>query len=84
MARVTVEDCLKIVPNRFELTLIAAKRSRDLAVGGEEPLVEPQGDKPTVIALREIAAGYTNFDKPEESIETMFAHEIKKSEDEVF
>lgn len=84
MARVTVEDCLKVIPNRFELTLIAAKRARDLAVGGAEPLVDPQGDKPTVIALREIAAGYTHFDRPEESIEMMFAREIKKSEDEVF
>lgn len=83
MARITVEDCLKVVPNRFELTLIAAKRARDLAVGeGQEALVDPQGDKPTVIALREIAAGYTSFNRPEESIETMFAREIKKSEEE--
>lgn len=81
MARVTVEDCLKVIPNRFELTLVAAKRARDLALNGEEALVDPQGDKPTVVALREIAAGHTNFDKPEESIETMFAREMQKSEE---
>lgn len=56
MARVTVEDCLKKIPNRFELTLVAAKRARMIAMGST-PLVDPERDKPTVIALREIAAG---------------------------
>lgn len=57
MARVTVEDCLKNVNNRFELVLIASKRARQLAKEGADPLVQPEGDKATVIALREIAAG---------------------------
>ena len=57
MARVTVEDCLENVDNRFELVMLATKRARQIAVQGAEPLVAPEGDKPTVIALREIAAG---------------------------
>ena len=56
MARITVEDCLRIIPNRFELTLAATYRARQLAQGGT-PLVEANRDKPTVVALREIAAG---------------------------
>ncbi|MDR1057735.1 MAG: DNA-directed RNA polymerase subunit omega [Coxiellaceae bacterium] len=60
MARVTVEDCLKNVSNRFELVLIASKRARQLAKEGKEPLVPPEGDKITVIALREIANGLIN------------------------
>ncbi len=56
MARVTVEDCLENVANRFELVKLASRRARQLAQG-KEPLVEPENDKPTVIALREIAAG---------------------------
>lgn len=57
MARVTVEDCLKHVENRFELVMVATKRARQLAVGGVQPLVEWENDKSTVVALREIAAG---------------------------
>lgn len=57
MARVTVEDCLDNVDNRFELVMLAAKRSRQLATGGKDPLVQEESDKPTVIALREIAEG---------------------------
>jgi DNA-directed RNA polymerase subunit omega len=57
MARVTVEDCLENVDNRFELVMLATKRARQIAVQGAEPLVPVEGDKPTVIALREIAAG---------------------------
>lgn len=57
MARVTVEDCLENVDNRFELVMLATKRARQIAVQGAEPLVAVEGDKPTVIALREIAAG---------------------------
>lgn len=58
MARMTVDDCLEIIPNRFQLTLVAAYRARQLA-NGSEPLVSTFGlkDKPTVLALREIAAG---------------------------
>ncbi len=56
MARITVEDCLDNVDNRFELVLLATKRARQIARGGE-PLVEESNDKSTVIALREIAEG---------------------------
>jgi len=57
MARVTVEDCLKNVKNRFELVLIASKRARELMLTGCEPKVDWDNDKATVVALREIAAG---------------------------
>lgn len=57
MARITVEDCLSAVDNRFELVMVASKRARALATGGKEPLVQEEGDKPTVLALREIAEG---------------------------
>lgn len=56
MARVTVDDALKLIPNRFELTLAAAYRARQLTLGAS-PLLEAERDKPTVIALREIATG---------------------------
>lgn len=56
MARVTVEDCLDNVDNRFDLVLVATRRARQL-VNGKEPLVAWEGDKPTVVALREIAEG---------------------------
>jgi DNA-directed RNA polymerase subunit omega len=54
MARITVEDCLGKVANRFQLVLLAAKRARQLAIGAE-PMLEWENDKPTVMALREIA-----------------------------
>src|SRR5699024_5988071 len=54
MARITVEDCLQVVGNRFELVLMATKRARQLA-NGAEPLLEVENDKPTVLALRGIA-----------------------------
>ena len=57
MARITVEDCLDNVDNRFELVMLAAKRARQIATQGKDPLVEEESDKPTVIALREIAEG---------------------------
>lgn len=57
MARVTVEDCLENVENRFELVMLATKRSRQIATGGKEPKVAWENDKPTVVALREIAGG---------------------------
>jgi len=56
MARITVEDCLKRIPNRFQLTLAATYRARQLAQGAT-PLIETIRDKPTVVALREVAAG---------------------------
>ncbi|HCS26218.1 MAG TPA: DNA-directed RNA polymerase subunit omega [Spongiibacteraceae bacterium] len=55
MARITVEDCLEHVDNRFDLVMIASKRARAIATGGKDPLVSEEGDKPTVLALREIA-----------------------------
>ncbi|MEO1247760.1 MAG: DNA-directed RNA polymerase subunit omega [Pseudomonadota bacterium] len=57
MARITVEDCLDNIHNIFEMVLVAAKRARRIAHGAE-PMVELENDKPTVIALREIAAGH--------------------------
>lgn len=58
MARITVEDCLHQVDNRFQLVLVASKRARELTRSGEEPHVEWDNDKATVVALREIAEGY--------------------------
>jgi DNA-directed RNA polymerase subunit omega len=62
MARITVEDCLNKIDNRFEMVLTATKRARQIA-NGADPLVEEQNDKPTVIALREIAAGLVDPDR---------------------
>lgn len=56
MARITVDDCLKRVPNRFQMTLAATYRARQLA-NGATPLVDAEKDKPTVVALRELALG---------------------------
>ena len=56
MARITVDDCIKFLPNRFELTLAATNRARQIT-SGAAPMLDPDRDKPTVIALREIAAG---------------------------
>jgi DNA-directed RNA polymerase subunit omega len=61
MARITVEDCLENVDNLFELVLVASKRARRLA-NGAEAYVEWENDKPTVVALREIAGGYVTRD----------------------
>ena len=57
MARITVEDCVAKIPNKFQLVLVAAKRARQLA-NGAEPMVPWENDKPTVVALREIAEGH--------------------------
>lgn len=62
MARITVEDCLDNVDNRFELVLTATKRARQIAHGAD-PLVEEDNDKPTVIALREIASGFIDAER---------------------
>lgn len=61
MARTTVEDCLEHVENRFQLVLVAAKRAREIALG-DDPMVELDNDKPTVLALREIAQGLVGPD----------------------
>ena len=84
MARLTVEDCLDNVDNRFELVLVAAKRARQLSMGAE-PLVELENDKPTVLALREIAEN--KIDKsvleeeivPQDDIEAMIEGELMQS-----
>ena len=77
MARLTIEDCLDTVDNRYNLVLLASQRARQIILGSE-PLVEEDNDKPTVIALREIAAGLVTpdnideidkFDEEEEFIE---------------
>ena len=81
MARLTVEDCLDHVDNRFELVLVAAKRARQLSMGAD-PLVELENDKPTVLALREIAEN--KIDKsvleeevvPQDDIEAMIEGEL--------
>jgi len=73
MARITVEDCLDHLDNRFDLVLMAAKRARQLA-NGVEPLLPRENDKPTVIALREIAENLITQDilhEPEESEESI-------------
>lgn len=59
MARITVEDCLEVVDNRFELVLMASRRARQLAKG-LEPTIDPDNDKPTVLALREIAGRHVD------------------------
>ena len=71
MARVTVEDCLKYVDTNYELVLKASKRARDIAEGAQ-PLVEEDGDKPVVIALREIADDVKAEDVLEAPAEMMF------------
>jgi DNA-directed RNA polymerase subunit omega len=84
MARLTVEDCLDYVDNRFELVLVAAKRARQLSMGAD-PLVELENDKPTVLALREIAEN--KIDKsvldqevvPQDDIEAMIEGELLQS-----
>ncbi|MCJ8274099.1 MAG: DNA-directed RNA polymerase subunit omega [Psychrosphaera sp.] len=62
MARVTVEDAVAAVGNRFDLILVASRRARQLATGGREALVDVQNDKPTVVALREIEAGLVTME----------------------
>ena len=57
MARITVEDCLQVVPSRFDLIIMASKRARQLTTTSRDPLVEWDNDKPTLVALREIEAG---------------------------
>lgn len=61
MARVTVDDCIKYIPNRFEMTLAAAYRARQISTGST-PKVDPEKDKPAVLALREISEGLTGAD----------------------
>lgn len=64
MARVTVEDCLEVIPNRFLLAMVAAKRAKQLYKGGEPLIDNKTGNKKVVVALREIAANRIEFDIP--------------------
>lgn len=80
MARVTVEDCLENVDNRFQLVLVATKRARQLSLGAQA-FVEEENDKPTVLALREIAEGHVTRDILDEQIEEEIL-EFMSEEDE--
>jgi len=82
MARITVEDCLDHVDNRFDLVLLATKRARQL-VNGVDPLLPWENDKPTVVALREIAAGLVDdavVNPPEEEVEIVIDEEMAAEE----
>lgn len=86
MARVTVEDCLENVDNRFELVLVAAKRARQIAMGAQ-PLLQEENDKPTVLALREIADNLVNAEILQEvepvSVEEELLEELTADEQEI-
>ncbi len=86
MARITVEDCLENVNNRFELVLVASKRARQIATGGKEPLVEEENDKPTVIALREIAEGLIDasiLEEQEPEVVEEISEEVSSDDQEI-
>ena len=76
MARVTVEDCLDNVENRFALVMLASRRARQMRRFGVDPLVPEEGDKATVIALREIAEGLV-------STEMLDAQEVRLEDEEI-
>ena len=82
MARVTVEDCLEHVDSIFDLVKIASKRARRIANGAETLLEDDENDKPTVLALREIAAGHLDnvlFHSTKNDLEKELAEELAKS-----
>lgn len=81
MARVTVEDCLSNVDNRFQLVLVATKRARQISLGSD-PLVEEDNDKPTVLALREIAEGLVTRDILTDPIEEEVLEFVAEEEEE--
>ena len=78
MARITVEDCLNHVDNRFEVVMVGSKRARQIAVEGRPTLVEEENDKATVVALREIAQGLVTADILTEVVQD---YEIVDAED---
>jgi len=82
MARVTVEDCLDHVENRFKLVLLASKRARQLSMG-TEPLVEWENDKPTVVALREIEEGLVNEEMMEAALAQPIDDDLPFDEDDL-
>ena len=69
MARITVEDCLQIIPSRFDLIIMASKRARQLATTSRDPHVEWDNDKPTLVALREIEAGLLDKETLDRTLE---------------
>ena len=69
MARITVEDCLEIIPSRLDLIIMASKRARQLATTSRDPLVEWDNDKPTLVALREIEAGLLDKETLDRTLE---------------
>jgi DNA-directed RNA polymerase subunit omega len=69
MARLTVEDCLKVVNSRFDLIIMASKRARQLSTTSRDPLVEWDNDKPTLVALREIEAGLLDKETLDRTLE---------------
>ncbi len=79
MARVTVEDCKKIIPNHFELVVLASRRSKDISTGSPI-LVEKDNDKNAVISLREIAAKKLNIDLMRENLITEFQKNVPVEE----
>jgi len=81
MARVTVEDCLGMVENRFQLVLVATKRARQLA-NGVQPLVEWENDKPTIVALREIADGLIDASILDEPLYPVMEEEVEEETEE--
>ena len=81
MARITVEDCLEHVENRFDLVLLAARRARQISQGAD-PLVPAENDKPTVIALREIAENLVNNETMDE-METKAQIEKSSTDDDL-
>ena len=93
MARITVEDCLENVDNRFDLVMIASRRARQLQTGGKDPMVSEDNDKPTVLALREIAAGHIGYsildevEVQQESVrelsDLMDAEALRRSKDDI-
>ena len=93
MARITVEDCLENVDNRFDLVMIASRRARQLQTGGKDPLVPEDKDKPTVLALREVAAGHIGYaildevDVQQESVrelsDFMNAEALRRAKDDI-
>ena len=89
MARITVEDCLDKVDNRFELVMVSSRRARQIQIEGKDPKVPVDNDKPTVIALREIAEGLVDADilieKPGvelEEVEEEMAEAVAEQQDD--
>ena len=90
MARITVEDCLEHVDNRFQLVLTGSKRARQIAIHGKDPMVPRENDKPTVLALREISQGLVTdevlnqpeeFDELEETVEAQASKAAQAAEE---